>query len=103
MCKPTLSQTFHRRAETELAPDRAADGRIEASPVPSGRRKCTNMRTIFDFSTESAEIADWLAERDEFEFSVPIVETSCRQLAVMVSEQLDGRGKVGLNPDAAKR
>jgi len=36
----------------------AADGRIQASPVPSGRRKSANMRTIFEFSGEIAKTAD---------------------------------------------
>ena len=47
----------------------AADGRISASPVPSGRRKCASMRTIFEFPAENAKITDWLAERSHFELS----------------------------------
>jgi hypothetical protein len=39
-----------------------ADGRIWASPVPSGGRECANMRTIFYFFTENAKIADWVAD-----------------------------------------
>jgi hypothetical protein len=50
----------------------ATDGQFEASPVPSLRRKCANLRGIFDFFTENAEIADWLAEGSGFELSVPI-------------------------------
>jgi hypothetical protein len=46
-----------------------ADGRIYASPVPSGGKKCANVRTIFEFSAENGKIADWLAERVEFELA----------------------------------
>ena len=37
--------------------------------MPSDRRKCANMRTIFKFPAEKAEIADCLAERSQFELS----------------------------------
>jgi len=47
----------------------AADGRIYASPVPPGSKKCANVRTIFEFSAENAKIADWLAERVGFELT----------------------------------
>src|SRR6266849_7051107 len=39
----------------------AADGQISASPVPSGRRKCAIMRTIFEFPAENPKITDLLA------------------------------------------
>jgi len=32
------------------------------------------VRTIFKFSTENPEFADWLAERGKFELSAPFVE-----------------------------
>ena len=35
--------------------------------------KIANTRSIFDFSAENAKVADCLAERDEFEPSVPLV------------------------------
>src|SRR5208337_5646188 len=61
-----------RRAPARFSTERsehksAADGRICASPVPSARRKCANMRPIFGFSAERAGIADCLADGVEFE------------------------------------
>jgi hypothetical protein len=53
--------------------DRAQCGKNEAGGM-MGRRKCANMRSIFDFSAENAEIADCLAEQDEFELPVPVLE-----------------------------
>ncbi len=34
------------------------------------------MRSIFDSSSENAKIADWVAEGDEFELPVPVLERS---------------------------
>jgi hypothetical protein len=42
-------------------------GLFTSSPVPSDRRKCANLRAIFEFSAENAKIADWLAEKGECE------------------------------------
>jgi hypothetical protein len=42
---------------------------------PLTRRKYFEMRTLFEFSAEIVECGDCLAERDEFEPSVPIVRS----------------------------
>jgi hypothetical protein len=54
----------------------AADARIWASPVPSGKRKPANVRTIFEFSAENAKIADWLMEQGGLEPPVSREELS---------------------------
>lgn len=41
--------------------------------MPLSRTTFANMRSIFDFSGENAKVANWLAERNGFELSVPIV------------------------------
>jgi hypothetical protein len=47
---------------------------IKASPAPSGRRKCANTRSIFDFSVENAKIQDCMAEKGGFEPKIsPVV------------------------------
>ena len=33
-----------------------------ASPVPSGLRKCADVRAIFELSVKNAKIADWVAD-----------------------------------------
>jgi hypothetical protein len=67
-----FSEGAPARFSTErIEHDLAGDGRVRASPVPSARRKCANLPSIFDFSAERAEIADWLAERGGFEPPVP--------------------------------
>jgi len=38
----------------------AAESALLRSPF--ARRKCANMRSIFDFSAENAKIEDWLAD-----------------------------------------
>jgi hypothetical protein len=49
---------------------------ISASNESKVRRLPAKMRGIFDFSAESAEIADWMAEVVEFELSGDFVHRS---------------------------
>jgi len=51
------------RFSTErIGHESAADGGIQASPVPPVRKKCVNVRSIFKISGENAEIADCVAD-----------------------------------------
>jgi len=53
---------FFAEGERKLPGAEIAISQPKASPVPSGRRKCANMRTIFGTSTDNAKGADWVAD-----------------------------------------
>lgn len=77
-----LEEAPARSAAERIEHKSASDVRIQASPVPSGRRKCASMRNIFEVSAEHAKIADCLAGRQSMRTPEPLSQIRKFQLTI---------------------